>query len=400
MGRLSRYVCAAALLLVGCAPAGAAAPRIAQAPNQQAPQAVQQAPQTVQQAAPRAANAVLTIVASGKIRSLTEGRAVFEMGKPSPMDQTVAEQDFALRNDSKTPVTVARIQTSCGCTTAILRTSNGAPTTLKPGEQVSAHVAVNLVGLHAGPLHKVVQVFVQGQPMPAATLRVEGEIAPAVTFAPPMLSFGRVQAGAEHSVTLTATLDARLAGKDGALPSLVTSDPAIRVRPVSAADAKAKTAAGSPARTQTYEVVLAADAPLGYVAGRLEFVRAPGLSSAAVRALSGVYSSVTALVTGDISVQPPVVAFGAVPQGREIAREVALTGTAAADLGKLAITCDNPRLGAKLGPVSPASGSGRGARLEVRLAPGTAPGLFRSHVTLALPNGQRLIIPVSAYVGK
>jgi len=36
----------------------------------------------------------------------------------------------------------------------------------------------------------------------------------------------------------------------------------------------------------------------------------------------------------------------------------------------------------------------------VRLAPGTAPGLFRSHVTLALPNGQRLIIPVSAYVGK
>jgi hypothetical protein len=326
--------------------------------------------------------------------------AVFDIGKASALDQSAAEQDFTLRNDSRSAVTVTRMQTSCGCTSAILRSPGGVTAALKPGQQVVAQVAVNLAGLHAGPLRKVVEVFVQGQAIPAATLRIEGEITPAVTFSPPIASFGRIPAGAEHHLTLTATLDARLAGKDGALPSLVTSDPAIRVRPTSGTEAKSGLAGKAGTRTQTYEITLAADAPLGYVAGRMEFTPAPGLSSAAVRAISGIYAAVSALVTVDISVQPSAVAFGAIQRGHEIAREIALTGTSAADLQKLDITSDNPQLSARLGPISAAPGSGHGARLEVRLAGKTTLGLFRSHVKLALPNGQLLLIPVSAYISK
>jgi hypothetical protein len=331
----------------------------------------------------------LTIVASDRIEPATPNQAVYDFGKASLLDQTMVEQDFTIRNDSKSQLTVSRLQSSCGCTTAILRSSDGTSAVLAPGGQTGAHVTVNLAGLHAGPIHKLVEVYVEGNPLPAAILKIEGELTPAVTFSPSALSFGRVQAGAEHHLTLTTTLDSRLAGPRGRMPTLLSSDPSIRVRPI-----PAPAGASGPARTQAYEVTLAANAPLGFITGQLEFAASRDLSSVVSRALSGASAAVSAQISGDITVQPQVVAFGAVQQGHEASRQLILAGSPAVQLESIVITSESAQLSAKLEPMSPA----HVGKLNVRLSAHAAAGLFRSQLALALPNGQRLLIPVSAYI--
>jgi hypothetical protein len=98
-------------------------------------------------------------------------------------------------------------------------------------------------------------------------------------------------------------------------------------------------------------------------------------------------------------------AEGSWAKGRESAGEIVLTGTNTAALENLKITSDSTWVSARLGTSLAVwlLGSTGGAKertktLQVHLAAGAPPGVFESHVSISLANGQRLVVPVAAYV--
>jgi hypothetical protein len=351
---------------------------------------------------PRAA---LTIVASGRIRSVRAGEAVYDLGSVDAFDQEIAEQDFTLRNDSSASITVVRLQSSCGCTSAFIRSAGGA-IALAPGRQLVAHVAVNLAALHPGPIRKLVEVLVQGDLMPAAVLRVEGTLESAVAFLPQVVDFGRVHSGAAPRITLTVAVNPRVGI---APPPLESTDPGIRIRAIQPAAHDSTTGSPDAGRSngqahtrvaQVYEVSLAPDTPLGCVNAMLEFADSPGESSLAARAFSGMVVPVRAEVIGDVSARPQAVVFGAVQQAGGASMQVTLDASAAAAADRLTIRSGSPHLKFSLGPWRSQAPPGRQATLTVQLAANVPTGPFHSELRIALPNGQRLLLPVSAYVTK
>jgi hypothetical protein len=109
---------------------------------------------------------------------------------------------------------------------------------------------------------------------PVAQLRVTGDIRSGIAFSPTRLDFGNVPAEARPALTLTAALDTRLAG-DGPLPPLVSSNPAIRVQPLSNPVAPAAghpgTKAGGKTVTRAYRITLDGSVQLGQITGLLTF---------------------------------------------------------------------------------------------------------------------------------
>ena len=66
---------------------------------------------------------------------------------------------------------------------------------LLPGKEAKLHVALSLIALPPGPLHKFVSVYISGQAQPAAMLEMSGTLLPSVSFSPVFLDFGRLHAG-------------------------------------------------------------------------------------------------------------------------------------------------------------------------------------------------------------
>src|SRR5688500_16324690 len=100
-----------------CAPAGAA----------ETPQIV--APQPTEPLG-------LTVEAGNCVKRTGPATGLLEYGTVDVMTTPKIEHDFTLRNDNRTPVTIARLQASCGCTSVLLGEDEATSKTLAPGEQV------------------------------------------------------------------------------------------------------------------------------------------------------------------------------------------------------------------------------------------------------------------------
>ena len=124
---------------------------------------------------------------------------------------------------------------------------------------------------------------------------------------------------------------------------------------------------------------------------------APALSRRVLNVLSNVAATVDAEVTGDLTAEPQMVAFGAARE--QATRTVTLTGkTASAITGlKLETVEPNPFIAARL--LDPEPGQGQIRTVEVTLNPSGAPvGVQSSRLKATLANGQRMEIPVNAYI--
>ena len=328
-------------------------------------------------------------------------RAFYQMGTVSALDAAEITHAFVLRNTGSRPLTVERFETSCHCTSAAFLTAAGSPTavlpTLAPGQQASVRVTVRPEMLGPGPLDKSVRVFVRGQAAPAAVLEVAGTLRPSLSFAPALLDFGAVPAGQARALTVTATLDARLL-PPGAMPALVASGPDLRV--VRQPEILSKTSAPALTRTLTYRVTLLPSAPGGPLSG------SPALMPPAATPprLASLLASASVLVAGqvqaDVTASPSALAFGAVPLGRATTRQVVLSGASAADISQIASA--SPFFTAHMNATTPVFRDGQllptSRVLEVTLAPQTPPGLLQTQIKVLLPHGQRLLIPVSAFL--
>ena len=227
-------------------------------------------------------------------------------------------------------------------------------------------------------------------------------------------------------VILTAKPDPRLlrnAAKDQtaaaspAVPPLVSSHPGIR----------AERLQDAPGGTLRYRITAAPDAPIGSLLGTLAFQ--PPVTDKSIQAIAWRSASlvVTGEIVGSVAASPQVVAFGiaqstgttpapslATPKAGDISqlplsRTVTLTARDAKVFTGITVECDNPAaVSAKLLP--PATGAETTATertLLVTLAPDAARkvatgggwnGFFQARVTVRLQNGQRLVLPVSAFL--
>jgi hypothetical protein len=331
----------------------------------------------------------------------------YDFGEVSLLDTTRIEHRFTFKNTGGTPLKIERLAATCGCTSTIVGSSGpGAYPTLAPGEETSIQVTLNLLPLRPGTLHKSVSVYAEGNAQPVARYEIKGTLLPAVSFSPLLVDFGAVRTGEARSVILTATIDARLAAAGTLLPPLVASHPAIRIQPSPDNPAAAKTGPGSRTVARVYTVSLAPDAPLGPLTGSISFAPAgspgagsPGaapLPSRLADALAAPSVFVAGQVAGAVSARPQAVAFGAVPSGHGATRQVVLTGANPTALKNRRVTSDSAWL--TIGPGKRDGEQPLSETIEVALRPDAPAGVLQARLTIALENGQRLLLPVSAYV--
>jgi hypothetical protein len=94
--------------------------------------------------------------------------------------------------------------------------------------------------------------------------------------------------------------------------------------------------------------------------------------------------------------------MGTVTKGAGAARQIVLTGKTAAALEGLKIANDSRWLSVRpastINAISTATASMPTRTLDIMLASDAPAGVFQDSVTVTLANGQRLMIPVNAYV--
>ncbi len=361
-----------------------------------------------------------------------------DVGVVSPLDAApAAARIFTLRAPVGL-VAVTRLSPSCHCVSAALLAvgvAESLPRTLASGGPLSVAVSVALSELRPGPFTKTVVVYARppggGAEFALARLIVRGTLLPAVAVAAgssapaapnlAVLPLGTLDLAAPPDtagVVLVATPDPRLARDHAVVPPLASAIPGVRAERLP--DAKNG--------ALRYRVTAAPDAPIGPVLGMLAF--APPVSDRSVRAAAWRSAGivVTGEVVGDIATSPRVVAFGVAPGAgatpapglaapkagdtvpSSLSRAVTLTARDAKSFARRTVTRawkKPPFSPARLLP--PATGAGATATertLLITLAPDAARrvaagengGFFQARVTVRLANGQRLVLPVSAFL--
>jgi len=100
--------------------------------------------------------------------------ARYDFGTRRMSDESPLEHTFTLRNSGTASVTVDRLQSSCGCTTAFLAGDQNLPLTVGPGGIIPVHVSVAPHRLAPGPMEKSVWVFTHGASDASVLLEITG----------------------------------------------------------------------------------------------------------------------------------------------------------------------------------------------------------------------------------
>jgi len=339
----------------------------------------------------------LTVVAADGVKSKEPTFGVKDFGVVDSLAVPNVEHNFILRNDSPAPVMIARLQASCGCTSVLLGEANETSKTLAPGEQVKVHAAVD-VSRFRGAIHKTVRAM-GADDTTLATMEISAEVKEPISFSTNQVDFGSITAGTARSIPLTVTLSPSLLAK-GTVPKLVSSNPDVQVTPVAA------TALAAGLREQKYTLTIGAKAPIGPLSGNLSFASPPPTGAAATTPgpLDSVFQAATVPLSGEvvghITATPRMVFFGT---GQDAKQQVTLDGSSPLTLKNLKVTSASPWVTARLIP--PASGKAKGAAttptrvtLELSLNSRAPAGNLDTQVLVTTQEGERLRLPVSAYV--
>lgn len=129
---------------------------------------------------PRVSAAPLIVVAAPGVTALAQAApptAQYNFGVRQASDYSLITSSFTLRNAGSAPVTLTRIELSCGCTTAVLSGTQTLPVTVGAGQAVSISVSVNPGYVAPGAVRKTVWVYIANDAdHPAALLEVVGTI--------------------------------------------------------------------------------------------------------------------------------------------------------------------------------------------------------------------------------
>jgi hypothetical protein len=367
----------------------------------------------------------LTVVAGHGVTQTGPGAGRYDFGEVDSLVRPKVSKVFTLRNDQSTPVTIGAVRSSCACASMLLAESKNSTTTVAPGKEVHLKVVLDVAGLPPALLDKAVWAYGPAGGEPLATLRITAMPRPLICTSSATLDFGSAQAGKERSLTLTAELDARLFPSAGG-PKLMSTNADVQVRQTGS-DSRRSGTHGNTVMIRTYTVTLQPGARLGPISGGLRFspppirdvVQSPvgrGSTKVAtipyanvVSALKPVQVILFGQVLGSVTAQPSAVYFGGVFQGKGASQKVLLRGQSQEDLAKLVLLPGpswvtariRPAAGGDLANVLNLSGPGLRqywAVLEADLDPKVKPAVYQGELTVKTGAGERLVLPVSAYV--
>lgn len=358
----------------------------------------------------------LTVVANDGIKNEEPSIGVLDKGVVDLLDAKSIEHDFILRNDTTVPITIERLQPTCGCTSVLLGEGVDLPKTLAPGEQAKVHVSVDITRFH-GPIHKAVQVYGADGGPTLATLQINADITDPVAFSVTQIDFGHIPYGTSRTVPLAIVMSPHLVAK-GITPKLTSSNPDVQVTPIAN---KAAGAQGTMAqRQQFYNVTVTAKAPLGPLTGMIALAPLPNTPAPAAP-LTGPSDAgsgwqmasvpLTGEIEGKITATPHMVFFGTAKDAKQ---QVVLSSATPQVLKNLKVTPSSPWVVARLVPAGTAKPttaavttdistngvktSAATAVLELSLSPRTPLGSLNTQVIITTTDGERLNLPVAAYI--
>ena len=371
-----------------------------------------QAPLELQKPAGADKGVLLNLVEEKGVKIAPPAGAIYAFGSIDRFLNPVLTHTFILHNDGKIPVVIDHLQSSCGCTSALLMAAGKetAGYTLRPGKQVGIKVVIDTSKLAPGMIKKFVWVMMPGETAPSFAIRLDATIEGVLTFSPPAIEFGRVNAGENPAQTLSVTLDKRLIDTVGGV-RLVSSNSGILIGPTPPVDTPI---AGGDGHTvlRRYTIMVTPKASLGVLSGTLSFVPLKSAALAnksntkaaaemAATFLSALTAPVTGEVFGKVSARPGTVVFGAVTQGDSTTRRITLVGKTEEALLNLKVTSPSVWVTAKMSipdrpkqdPAAPPQKLPPMLLLEVTLNPKTPPGALQTQVILTTQDGERLVLP-------
>lgn len=237
---------------------------------------------------------------------------------------------YTLRNNTKTPVVLDRVSTSCNCTSAIvLDDFHGGMPLILPGATARVRVTLDTTGfvpaaagtLEGSRVEKDVFVYLVDQPVhAAAVLKLTGRLTRGIAFDPPFLNLGTVDEARGAIQLVRVTYDPGVYSADRTrLVAPADSRLAIELQP----DGPALPILGAGIVQKTYRVSIPPHAAIGLLSGMLTLTREASspASGLAPTAFSLPY---TGAIQGHVAAEPGLIVFGMIsrrdPYGKPVAR--------------------------------------------------------------------------------
>jgi peroxiredoxin len=118
----------------------------------------------------------LSIVGGVGVQQMDPTTVRYDFGTRRMSEDAPLEHTFTLRNDSAASITIDRLQSSCGCTTAFLADDKPLPLTVGPGGIVPVKVSIAPHRLAPGAVTKSVWVFTHGTADASVLLEITGTL--------------------------------------------------------------------------------------------------------------------------------------------------------------------------------------------------------------------------------
>ena len=359
---------------------------------------------------------LLTVLEEKNLRITPPAGAIYNFGTADRFLNPILRHTFTLRNEGKIPVIIDHIQSSCGCTSALLMATGkeAAGYTLPPGKQVVIKAEVDMTKLAPGLIKKFLWVMMPGETVPSFVIRLDANIEGVLTYTPAAVEFGRVESGANPAQTLAVRLDSRLLKAVGGA-RLVSSNPDVKIGPAAPVDTLVPGGDGHTVE-RLYTIMLSPKASLGVLSGTLSFVPIKSAAAAnkgnthlaaetAATYLGSLTANLTGEVFGQVSARPGTIVFGAVTQGDSTTRRITLVGKTEEALKNLKVTSPSVWVTVKLtAPDRPKQDPKDLQKMppmllmEVTLNPKTPPGALQTQLVLTTQTGEKLVLPAFGYV--
>lgn len=290
---------------------------------------------------------------------------VFDFGRVEQGD-TVTHV-FRFTNRGTRDLRIESVETSCGCTAAVL-----ADDTIAPGASGSIQARFD-TGRFLGAQSKRLNVRSNDPAHPITTLVLQGEVTAEVAVQPGQLYLGRLRRGSRATHTVSVLYDA---DEPISITGVEHDNPGIRV--------EAEDVEADGKRGRRLHVSVADTAPLGQLRDTLTITTT---SEKKPRLTVPVFGN----VEGDVTVEPPQVSFGVVRPGARRTRAVRIKNAGAAALRILEVTSSLDTLVPELHEITP----GREFRLDLHVR-GDTPGKLRGEVGVVTdhPEQARLAVRV------
>ncbi len=293
--------------------------------------------------------------------SLTVETEKYDFGRID--DSQAKTTTFKFKNTGTGPLTISDVHGSCGCTVPKL-----AKTVYAPGESGEFTVTFNPHG-KKGPQNQTVTITSNDPQRPTRQVTITANVSPMVSVDPQVLQLGQVPKGQGKKQTVTVT------GRypNFAATSITVSDPKALSAKVLETKAN-KTADGEDAFTSVVEIELLPGAPVGQVQQTLTI-----RTTKEDRVMN---VTVLGEVMGEINVQPPRIALGALTLGQDISTTVKLTHREGKDF-KIVKVEEVPAQGDKVLTITPVQddpAKGNSYTLNIGGKTPSAPGSIRGEV--------------------